>query len=62
MLSILQSNCIVTDLLRAKTVESQEAAVTRELHGKHVSVVTNTHTIEELREVVLPHGLVPGRQ
>jgi hypothetical protein len=25
-------------------------------------VVTNTHTIEELREVVLPHGLVPGRQ
>jgi hypothetical protein len=50
-------NIIITDLLRARIVESQEAAVARELHGKHVSAVTNTNaTIETLREAVLPRG------
>jgi hypothetical protein len=38
-------------------------AVARQLHGKHISSVTNTHaTIEELQEVVLPHGPAPGGQ
>jgi hypothetical protein len=40
---------IATDLLKARIVESQEVAVARELHGKHVSAVMNTNaTIEEL--------------
>jgi hypothetical protein len=44
---------LVTDLLRARIVESQEAAVAGELNGKHVSAVTNTHAaIEELRKAV----------
>jgi hypothetical protein len=51
---------IVAYLLKARIVESEETAVARKLHGKHISSVTNTHaTIEELLEAVFSLRSVP---
>jgi hypothetical protein len=38
-------------LLKARTVEPEETAVVRELHGKHVSMVMNTHNRETVETV-----------
>jgi hypothetical protein len=47
-------------LLRARIVESQEAAIARELNGKQVCAIMNTHvTIEELLGAVFSARSVP---